>query len=163
MSVLAPGPLTSTFPQMSHLPTPSWTPAKGGQSRRGSHPAAWKVLRTVGAVPRVPPGSPPPATHWDCSSRSSNTLHPSPCQRRQRHLTSRCWPSGDSHCRWCHVTFLSTNQSGAAMATPRSLGWTASCRTINLFFYTCCRPCSDTYWCVAQSGWREQLRRQNRR
>lgn len=134
MSVLAQGPPRSTFLQMTHLPTPSWTPVKEGQSRRGSPPAAWMVLRTVGGVPRVPPGSPPPTTRWDCSSMSSKTSHPSPYQRRRRRLTSRCWPSRDSRCRWCHVTFLSTNQRGGAMATPRSLSWTTSCRTINLVF-----------------------------
>lgn len=132
MSVLAQGPLRSTFLQMTPLPTPSWTPVKEGQSRRGSHPAAWSVLRSVGGVPTVPPGSPPPTTRWDCSSRSSQTLHPSPYHRRQRRPTSRCWPSRDSRCRWCHVTFLSTNQRAGATAVPPSLGWTTSCRTINL-------------------------------
>lgn len=132
MSVLAQGLLRSTFLQMTPLPTPSWTPVKEGQSRRGSHPAAWSVPRSVGGVPRVPPGSPPPTTRWDCSSRSSQTSHPSPYHRRQRRPTSRCWPSRDSRCRWCHVTFLSTNQRAGATAGPPSLGWTTSCRTINL-------------------------------
>lgn len=99
MSVLAQGPLRSTCLQMTHLPTPSWTPVKEGQSRRDGHPAAWMDLRTVGGVLRLPPGSPPLTTRWDCSSRSSKTSHPSPYRRRRRRLTSRSWPSRDSHCR----------------------------------------------------------------
>ncbi|CAF90953.1 unnamed protein product, partial [Tetraodon nigroviridis] len=99
MSVLAQGPLRSTFLQMTHLPTPSWTPVKEGQSRRGSHPAACMVLRTAGGVPKVPHGFPPPTTRWDCSSRSSKSSHPSPYHRRQRRPTSRCWPSRDRRCR----------------------------------------------------------------
>lgn len=134
MSVLAQGPLRCTFLRTTHLPTPYWTPVKEGRRRRGSQTM---VLRTVAEAPRAPPGSPPPTTRWDCSSRSSNTSHPSPSHRRQRRRTSRCWPSRDSRSLWCHVTFINTNQRGGTMATPRCRGWTTSCRTINLFFYTC--------------------------
>lgn len=134
MSVLAQGPLRSTFLPMTHLPTPCWTPVKEGQRKRSSQTTALMVRRTVAAAPRVPPGSPPPTTRWDCSGRSSNTSHPSPSHRRQRRPTSRCWPSRDSRSLWCHVTFINTNQRGGTMATPRCRGWTTSCRTINLFF-----------------------------
>lgn len=133
MTVLAQGPLRSTFLQMTHLPTPYWTPVKEGQRKRSSQTTAWMVPRTVAAALRAPPGSPPPTTRWGCRGRSSNTSHPSPSHRRQRRRMSRCWPSRDSRSLWCHVTFINTNQRGGTMATPRCQGWTTSCRTINLF------------------------------
>lgn len=127
MSASAQVQLRSTFLQMTHLLTPYWTPV-----RRQTTPV-WIILHTVESPQPVLPGSPPPTTHWDHSSRRLNTSHPSPSQWKQRRLMSQCWPSRDSPSPSCHVTFINTNQRGEMMATPRNKGRTTSCRTINFF------------------------------
>lgn len=132
MSVLARVPPRSTYPQMTRLLTPCWTPVKERRSRRSSPAtAAWIPPRTVGRAQPAPPGSPPPPTRWDC--RSPNTLRPSPSRWKQRRLMSPCWPIRDSPSPSCHVTFINTNQRGRMMATPRNMGRTTSCRIINFY------------------------------
>lgn len=132
MSVLAQVQLRSTFLQMTHLLTPYWTPVREERSRRQTTPV-WIILHTAERPRPALPGSPPPTTRWDHSSRRLNTSHPSPSHWKQRRLTSQCWPSRDSRSLSCHVTFINTNQRGGMMATPRNKGRTISCRTINVF------------------------------
>lgn len=134
MSALAQVRLRSTSLQMTRLLTPWWTPVREGSSRRDSPATPFQsLLHTVERPQPVPPGFPPPTTHWDCKSRSINTLHPSPSRWRRLRLTSRCWRSRDNPSLSCHVTFINTNQSGGMMATPSNSRQTRSHRTVNLF------------------------------
>lgn len=159
MSVLAQVQLRSTYLQMTHLLTPYWTPVREGRSRRSSQTTpVWIILHTVERPRPALPGSPPPTTRWDYSSRSLTTSHPSPSRWKQRRLMSQCWPIRDSPSLSCHVTFINTNQRGGMMATPRNKGRTISCRTINLFLSPALlAELNKHLWCVAHCGRSEQL------
>ncbi len=131
MSVLARVQLRSTYLQMTRPLTPYWTPVREGRSRRSSLTTpVWIRHRTVVRLQPAPPGSPPPTTRWDSRSRRTSTSHPSPSHWKRRRLMSQCWPSRDSPCLSCHVTFINTNQRGGMMAPPGNQDPTRSCRTI---------------------------------
>lgn len=134
MSALVLVRLRSIYLQMTHRPTPYWTPVREEQSRRSSLATpVWSPHPTLERPQPALPGSLPPTTHWDCRSRRINTSHPSPSHWRQHHLMSQCLLSRDNLSLSCHVTFINTNQRGGRMATPSNQGRTRSCRTINLF------------------------------